>query len=154
MRTHIQRIVTAAVLLVAIGLLVFWLVKPGAEAVPIPSPTASDAPTEMVTLVLDSDTKSGAATQEVTVGKNVAAITVHFDYDLQGDDKVVTDIGPATAEKRAGWHHVERTATIDQDKIIYANEGAQAAVPVTYQASIGAGNVSYDYVVVIDLSEA
>lgn len=117
----------------------------------LPSAEESAVP-EHAAVVFDSGMKSGTATQEVTVGEHMAAITVGFDYDLQGDAKVITNIGPATAENRTGWHHVDSAVTIDEDKIIFSNEDAKAVVPVTYQASIGEGYASYDDTVVIDLS--
>lgn len=146
--------IAAAVALLAIivGLCV-WKAAPGADADPTPSPEASASVPEEAAVTIYSGQTSGAATQQVAVGENVAAITVLFDCELQGDAWVITGISSATAEKLSGWHHVEVAAAIDRDKIIYAKDGAQAAVPVTYQASIGEGNESYDAAVVIDLSE-
>ncbi len=98
------------------------------------------------------DEQNGTASQRVTVGENAAVIKVSFSYELQGDRRVITDIGSAVAENLSGWYRVDRAATVSEDEIVLVKDGGKASVPVTYQASIGAGSESYDAVVVIDLT--
>ncbi len=138
----------AVVLLVIVGALLIWRLWPAAEVEPTASPAA---PQEKADVTFD-DEQNGTATQRVTVGENAAVIKVSFSYELQGDRRVITDVGSAEAENLSGWHRVDRAATISEDEIQLAKDGGKAVVPVTYQASIGAGSESYDAIVVIDLT--
>lgn len=109
-------------------------------------------PTDKAAVTFE-DEHSATAVQQVTVGeKHAVSITVSFSYELQGDRRVITDIGSAEAENLSEWQYVERAATVAQDKIVFSEEGSVATVPVTYQASIGDGSESYDATVAIDLT--
>lgn len=143
--------ICAVVVLVLVGALLVWKLWPGAEVEPTASPEA--APPKDQAAVTFEDEHSATAVQQVTVGENhAAAITVSFSYKLQGDRRVITDIGSAEAENLSEWQYVERAATVSEDKIVFSEDGSKASVPVTYQASIGDGNASYDAIVVIDLT--
>lgn len=141
--------VLAVVLLVIVGAVLVWRFWPTAEVPPAPSPAAAPQETADVTF---EDEQNGTATQRVTVGENAAVIKVAFSYELQGDRRVITDIGSAVAENLSGWYRVDRAATVSEDEVQLVKDGGKAVVPVTYQASIGVGNESYDAIVVIDLT--
>lgn len=82
----------------------------------------------------------------------VAEITIPFTYEKKDGKTVVTSLGEATAKNIAGWVHVKRAVTIDQDQTIYAKEGAQVAIYVICEASVGSGYQTYDDSIYFDLS--
>ncbi len=143
------KVVLAVVLLVIVAAVLVWRFWPAAEVAPTASPEVAAQETADVTF---DDEQNGTATQRVTVGENAAVIKVSFSYELQGDRRVITDIGSAVAENLSGWHRVDRAATVSEDEIQLVKDGGKAVVPVTYQASIGVGSESYDAIVMIDLT--
>lgn len=116
----------------------------------VKTPLKSD---EVATISLQGE-QEGIATQQVCVGDSAVTVTVSFQYEGSGDAAVVTEIGEATAQNVAGWYSVERTATIQREAIAFNNDGQEAIVPITYEASVGSGWETYDCTVIINLHNA
>lgn len=95
----------------------------------------------------------GSLSELVKVGENSAAITVDFQYAVEGDSYSIVAIEGASAESKEGWQYVAHEASVDMENVSICKGGAQASVPVAYQASIGSGSSTYDTCILIDLSE-
>lgn len=89
----------------------------------------------------------------VRVGSNVAVITVKYTVRPEKSNDsgyYITGILNASVQNVNGWTAVG-SATINSDKVVYSNNHQQASVPVTYEASVGAGYDTYSYTITINL---
>ena len=111
-----------------------------------PAPTAN----EKATITLQDD-QNGTAVQKVAVGKQIAEMTIPFQYEKKDGRAVITEIGKATAKNVAGWFRVNQDAHEGTKQVGSGNGGAKAVVYVAYEASIGQGWQTYDDLIEIDL---
>ena len=111
-----------------------------------PAPTAD----EKATITLQDD-QNGTAVQKVAVGKQIAEMTIPFQYEKKDGRAVINEIGKATAKNVAGWFRVNQDAPEGTKQVGSGNGGAKAVVYVAYEASIGQGWQTYDDLIEIDL---
>ena len=80
-------------------------------------------------------------------------ITIEFTYksNTNGGYSIVS-VDSAKAENNSGWTCVDSKATVDGD-ILYSNERREAAIPISYQASLGDGLRPQECLIRLDLSQ-
>ena len=64
----------------------------------------------------------------------------------------IVSVDSAKAENNSGWTCVDSKATVDGD-ILYSNERREAAIPISYQASLGDGLRPQECLIRLDLSQ-
>ena len=119
-----------------------------------PAAFATDAPQNYASEIQPREVLTLSKTQAVAVdGKHIARITVKYTVRSEPSNisgYYITGISSASIESVIGWTAV-RNAKINQSGIVYAQNHQTAAVPVEYEASIGAGYSTYKDIINIDL---
>lgn len=109
-------------------------------------------------IVLDAEKCEGSYSKTFLVSKDTripisTTITIEFTYksNTNGGYSIVS-VDSAKAENNSGWTCVDSKATVDGD-ILYSNERREAAIPISYQASLGDGLRPQECLIRLDLSQ-
>lgn len=109
-------------------------------------------------IVLDAEKCEGSYSKTFLVSKDTripisTTITIEFTYksNTNGGYSIVS-VDSAKAENNSGWTCVDSKATVDGD-ILYSNERREAAIPISYQASLGDGLRPQECLIRLDLSK-
>lgn len=109
-------------------------------------------------IVLDAEKCEGSYSKTFLVSKDTripisTTITIEFTYKSNANGGYpIVSVDSAKAENNSGWTCVDSKATVDGD-ILYSNERREAAIPISYQASLGDGLRPQECLIRLDLSQ-
>ena len=95
------------------------------------------------------------STQIVSVGKSSAEITVGYTTQQGPDGEVIDPSAGIFLKNVAKVNNISRVGAVEQDQIVYLNDGKTAIVPVSFTAGLnegGEGVRTYGTVVTVDLT--
>ncbi|WP_302657813.1 M56 family metallopeptidase [uncultured Dysosmobacter sp.] len=95
------------------------------------------------------------STQIVPVGKSSAEITVGYTTQQGPDGEVIDPSAGIFLKNVAKVNNISRVGAVEQDQIVYLNDGKTAIVPVSFTAGLnegGEGVRTYGTVVTVDLT--
>ena len=95
------------------------------------------------------------STQIVPVGKSSAEITVGYTTQQGPDGEVIDPSAGIYLKNVAKVNNISRVGAVEQDQIVYLNDGKTAIVPVSFTAGLnegGEGVRTYGTVVTVDLT--
>ena len=95
------------------------------------------------------------STQIVPVGKSSAEITVGYTTQQGPDGEVIDPSAGIFLKNVAKVNNISRVRAVEQDQIVYLNDGKTAIVPVSFTAGLnegGEGVRTYGTVVTVDLT--
>ena len=95
------------------------------------------------------------STQIVPVGKSSAEITVGYTTQQGPDGEVIDPSAGIFLKNVAKVNNISRLGAVEQDQIVYLNDGKTAIVPVSFTAGLnegGEGVRTYGTVVTVDLT--
>lgn len=95
------------------------------------------------------------STQIVPVGKSSAEITVGYTTQQGPDGEVIVPSAGIFLKNVAKVNNISRLGAVEQDQIVYLNDGKTAIVPVSFTAGLnegGEGVRTYGTVVTVDLT--
>ena len=95
------------------------------------------------------------STQIVPVGKSSAEITVGYTTQQGPDGEVIVPSAGIFLKNVAKVNNISRVGAVEQDQIVYLNDGKTAIVPVSFTAGLnegGEGVRTYGTVVTVDLT--
>lgn len=95
------------------------------------------------------------STQIVPVGKSSAEITVGYTTQQGPDGEVIDPSAGIYLKNVARVNNISRVGAVEQDQIVYLNDGKTAIVPVSFTAGLnegGEGVRTYGTVVTVDLT--
>ena len=95
------------------------------------------------------------STQIVPVGKSSAEITVGYTTQQGPDGEVIDPSAGIYLKSVAKVNSISRVGAVEQDQIVYLNDGKTAIVPVSFTAGLnegGEGVRTYGTVVTVDLT--
>ena len=95
------------------------------------------------------------STQIVPVGKSSAEITVGYTTQQGPDGEVIVPSAGIFLKNVAKVNNISRVGAVEQDQIVYLNNGKTAIVPVSFTAGLnegGEGVRTYGTVVTVDLT--
>ena len=95
------------------------------------------------------------STQIVPVGKSSAEITVGYTTQQGPDGEVIDPSAGIYLKNVAKVNNISRLGAVEQDQIVYLNDGKTAIVPVSFTAGLnegGEGVRTYGTVVTVDLT--
>ena len=95
------------------------------------------------------------STQIVPVGKSSAEITVGYTTQQGPDGEVIDPSAGIYLKNVAKVNSISRVGAVEQDQIVYLNDGKTAIVPVSFTAGLnegGEGVRTYGTVVTVDLT--
>lgn len=95
------------------------------------------------------------STQIVSVGKSSAEITVGYTTQQGPDGEVIDPSAGIFLKNVAKVNNISRLGAVEQDQIVYLNNGKTAIVPVNFTAGLnegGEGVRTYGTVVTVDLT--
>ena len=95
------------------------------------------------------------STQIVPVGKSSAEITVGYTTQQGPDGEVIDPSAGIFLKNVAKVNNISRVGAVEQDQIVYLNDGKTAIVPVNFTAGLnegGEGVRTYGTVVTVDLT--
>ena len=116
----------------------------------------SFVPVEDFTPAAGSSTRTKrTSTQIVPVGKSSAEITVGYTTQQGPDGEVIDPSAGIFLKNVAKVNNISRLGAVEQDQIVYLNDGKTAIVPVSFTAGLnegGEGVRTYGTVVTVDLT--
>ena len=116
----------------------------------------SFVPVEDFTPAAGSSTRTErTSTQIVPVGKSSAEITVGYTTQQGPDGEVIDPSAGIFLKNVAKVNNISRVGAVEQDQIVYLNDGKTAIVPVSFTAGLnegGEGVRTYGTVVTVDLT--
>ena len=116
----------------------------------------SFVPVEDFTPAAGSSTRTKrTSTQIVPVGKSSAEITVGYTTQQGPDGEVIDPSAGIFLKNVAKVNNISRVGAVEQDQIVYLNDGKTAIVPVNFTAGLnegGEGVCTYGTVVTVDLT--
>ena len=116
----------------------------------------SFVPVEDFTPAAGSSTRTKrTSTQIVPVGKSSAEITVGYTTQQGPDGEVIDPSAGIFLKNVAKVNNISRVGAVEQDQIVYLNDGKTAIVPVNFTAGLnegGEGVRTYGTVVTVDLT--
>ena len=116
----------------------------------------SFAPVEDFTPAAGNSTRTErTSTQIVPVGKSSAEITVGYTTQQGPDGEVIDPSAGIYLKSVAKVNSISRVGAVEQDQIVYLNDGKTAIVPVNFTAGLnegGEGVRTYGTVVTVDLT--
>ena len=116
----------------------------------------SFTPVEEFTPAAGNSTRTKrTSTQIVPVGKSSAEITVGYTTQQGPDGEVIDPSAGIFLKNVAKVNNISRVGAVEQDQIVYLNNGKTAIVPVSFTAGLnegGEGVRTYGTVVTVDLT--